>query len=175
MNDVLGLLAEIAAAFTGFAALVSAFGNAPTEADQRLDKLRLRNLVELGITVVLTATLPLVLFQSARSGDWVWVLCSTVLFAVTLAFFFIHGGRVRAVRVKEMTGYSRAGELLLWTLGSIILGVLLTGLVAPHFINRELAYISALWLLTAMLGIYFIRIATSLLTHKVPGGEATHE
>jgi len=175
MNDVLGLLAEIAAAFTGFAALVSAFGNAPSEADQRLDKIRLRNLVEVGVAVVLTATLPLVLFQSARSGDWVWTLCSAVLLAVMVTFFFIHGTRVRAVRVKELAGYSRAGELLLWMLGSITLGVLLSGLVAPDFIGRELAYISALWIMTAMLGVYFIRIAASLLTHRVAGGGETHE
>jgi len=49
MNDVLGLLAEIAVAFTGFAALVSALGTAPSGADPRVDRLRLRNLVELGV------------------------------------------------------------------------------------------------------------------------------
>jgi hypothetical protein len=173
MNDALGLLAEIATAFTGFAALVSAFGKAPSEADQRLDRVRLRNLVELGVVVVLSATLPMVLFQSGSSGDWVWTLGSVLLLVLTVAFFFIHGRRVRAVRVEKLTGYSRSGELLLWALGSIILGVLLCGLAVPSFVSRAQAYLATMWLMTAMLGVYFIRIAASLLTHKFSDGKAT--
>lgn len=171
MNDILGLLAEIAAAFTGFAALVSAFGSAPSRADQKLDRLRMRNLVEVGVTVVLMATLPLVLFQSDRPSDWVWTVSSVVLLVAMVTIVFIHASRSRVVRVAEMAGYSRLGELVIWGLGLSTVGVLVFGLVSPHVISRDLAYLWALWLLTAILGVYFVRIAASLLTHKLSGGD----
>jgi hypothetical protein len=33
----------------------------------------------------------------------------------------------------------------------------------------QVAYVTALWLMTAMSGVYFMRIAASLLTHKLGG------
>lgn len=171
MNDVLGLLAEIAVAFTGFAALVSALGTAPGGADPRVNRLRLRNLVELGVTVVLLATLPMVLSRSALPGDSVWAVCSTVMLAAMVGIMILHGGRYRSARVAELAGNNPAGALLIWALAVGIVCVLVSGIVAPAFISRDRAYAVALWLLTAAMGYYFIRIAGSLLTHKLNGGE----
>ena len=171
MNDVLGLLAEIAVAFTGFAALVSALGTAPSGADPRVDRLRLRNLVELGVIAVLMATLPLVLSRSALPGDSVWTVSSTVMLAAMVGIIIIHGGRYRSARVAELAGNNPAGALLMWALGFGIVCVLVSGIFAPSFISRDLAYAMALWLMIAAMGFYFIRIAASLLTHKLNGEE----
>ena len=169
MNDLLGLLAEIAVGFTGFAAIASALGTAPSEADQRLDRLRLRNLVEIGVAIVLMAVLPQVIFLVENGHVWGWTVSAVLLSTALVALVFFHGGRNRAARVAELEGYNLFGALALWTLGLGSLGVLVVGLVAPNLIRVQMAYVTALWLMTVMLGVYFIRIAASLLSHKIDG------
>jgi hypothetical protein len=169
MNDVLALLAEISVGFTGFAAIVSALDDPASEADARLDKLRLRNLVEMGVVVVLMATLPLVLLGVENGSEWAWTVSAVLLSAVIVTLLFLHGGRQRWAKVTQLEGYSPHTTLVLWTLGFGSLGVLVVGLVKPHVIPIQSAYVAALWLMTAMLGVYFVRIAASLLTHKLGG------
>ena len=169
MNDLLALLAEISVGFTGFAAIVSALGKAPSDSDARLDRLRLRNLVETGVVIVLMATLPLVLLHAENGSEWAWTVSAVLLSTAIAALVFVHGGRNRKAKVAELEGYSLYAALVLWTLGLGSLGVLVVGLVAPDLIRVQLAYVTALWLLTAMLGLYFMRIAASLLTHKLDG------
>jgi len=167
MNDLLALLAEIAVGFTGFAAMVSALGNAPSEADARLDRLRLRNLVEMGVIIVSMATLPLVLTRGEAGTEWGWTVSAVLLSIALVALVVIHGGRNRAARVSELAGYSVFSALALWALGIGALGVLAVGLAVPDLLHLEIAYVAALWLMTLMLGVYFIRIAGSLLTHRL--------
>lgn len=171
ITELLALQAEIAVGFTGFAALVSALGTSPSEADERLDRLRLRNLVEVGVLVTLMAMLPLVLLQADSGTRWVWSVCSAILIAILVAIIYLHGGRNRAGRISELAGYNRIGALTIWALGSASLGVLILGSFAPRVIRLDLAYVTALWLMTAILGVYFIRVASSLLSPRVGGNK----
>ena len=170
MNYLLGLLAEIAVGFTGFAAIASALGTAPSEADQRLDRLRLRNLVEIGVAIVLMAVLPQVIFLAENGHVWGWTVSAVLLSTILVAFVVIHGSRNRSARVAELAGYRRLGSVVLWVLGLTALLVLILGLATSQLIGLDVAYVSALWLMTAMLGVYFIRIAASLLTHRLGEG-----
>ncbi len=167
MNDLLALLAEISVGFTGFAAIVSALGKAPSDADARLDRLRLRNLVETGVVIVVMATLTLVLLRAENGSEWAWTVSAVLLSTVLLTFAFLHGGRNRAAKVADLEGYSLYASVVTWMLGLGSLGVLAIGLLAPHLISVQVAYVTALWLLMTMLGWYFMRIAASLLTHKL--------
>jgi len=164
INELLALQAEIA---VGFAALVSALGSSPSVADARLDRLRLRNLVEIGVAVVLMAMLPLVLMQVETGNRWVWPVSSALLTAVLLTIIVLHGGRNRAGRISELAGYNLAGALVIWALGLGSLVVLFLAFVAPGVVRLELAYVTVLWLMTTVLGVYFIRVASSLLTLKL--------
>ena len=167
MNDLLALLAEISVGFTGFAAIVSALGNAPGDADARLDRLRLLNLVETGVVIVVMATLPLVLLRAENGSEWAWTVSAVLLSTVLLTFAFLHGRRNRAAKVADLEGYNLYSAVVVWMLGLGSLGVLAIGLLAPHLISVQVAYVTALWLLMTMLGWYFMRIAASLLTHKL--------
>lgn len=167
MNDLLGLLAEIAVGFTGFAAIVSALGQSPSDADARLDRLRLRNLVEMGVIIVAMATLPLVLRRDETLPESGWTVVAALLLTALVALVFIHGSRNRAARVSELAGYSFYAAIALWSLGGCAMAVLVVGLAAPDLIPLPTAYVTALWIMTVMLGVYFIRVAASLLTHKL--------
>lgn len=167
MNDLLGLLAEVAVGFTGFAAIASALGSSPSEADMLLDRLRLRNLVEIGVAVVIMSILPLVLQQAPNGEAWAWSASAALLTAVVFGFFIVHGGRNRVVRVSDLTGYSRFGAVALWGLGLIAFGGLVIALLSPDVLPVPFAYLLALTCLTVMLGVYFVRIASSLLSHNL--------
>lgn len=169
MHELLGIIAEVAVGFTGFAALVSALGKAPAEADQRLDRVRLRAIVEIGVVVVLMAILPNVLLIRLDGTEGVWTLCAGLLLAMLVTLSFVLGARNRRAGLSELAGYSRMSAGVIWGLGSCAIGVLIVGLVTP--LQVETAYVAALWLLTAILGSFFIRVAGSLMTHNLPGDQ----
>jgi hypothetical protein len=167
MNELLVLYAEVAVGFTGFAAIVSALGVAPSGADMRLDRLRLRNLVEIGVTVVLTSMLPLLLQQTSGGDRWAWRLSAATLTAFVLVLFFIQVRRNRHADVSNLSGYSVVGSIAIYVMGIVGLGILILGQVAPALVSLEVAYATALFLMLAILGLYFVRIAASLLTHDL--------
>lgn len=167
MSDLLGLIAEVAVGFTGFAAIASALGESPSVADARLDRLRLRNLVETGVVIVVMAIVPLVLLQVDGAAHWPWKVSAGMLVAALVTIMVLHGSRNRAAQVTGLAGYSRWAGVVLWTLGFGALGLLLVAFLAPGALRLEVAYAAALTLLTVTLGVYFIRLAASLLTHKL--------
>jgi hypothetical protein len=169
MNEILTLVAEIAVGFTGFAAIASALGQSPSVADARLDRLRLRNLVETGVVVVVMAIVPLVLLEAESGTEWAWHVSAGILLTAVVTLAIVHGGRNRGARVSELAGYSHWSAVVLWTLAVSSLGLLVVALLAPRVLRIELAYVAALVLLTVILGVYFVRIAASLLTHKLGG------
>lgn len=165
MNDFLGLIAELAIGFTGFAAIASVLGRSPTQADLRLDRLRLRNLVEVGVFTVVMALLPQVLEtgESERSGVWM-VSCAVML--VGLAFMaFVHIGRNRSADVGSLEGYSLVASVTVYGIAAVGVVVLVLGLALPS-LSPARAYLVSLFLWVVMLGVYFVRIAASLLPHR---------
>jgi hypothetical protein len=163
MQDLLTLIAEVAVGFTGFAALVSALGQAPAEADQRLDRVRLRAIVEIGVVVVLMAMLPQVLLSQV--GQAAWTLCAILLMASLATLMLVLGARNRRAGLSELVGYSRLSAAVNWGLGVCAMVVLVLGLLSS--LQLEVAYVAALWLLTAILGAFFMRVAGSLMTHNL--------
>jgi len=168
MQELLGIIAEVAVGFTGFAALVSALGQAPAEADQRLDRVRLRGIVEIGVVVVLMSLLPNVLSGRTGATDGIWTLCAVLLLCSLVTLSLVLGTRNRKAGVSHLAGYSRLAAAVNWGLGIGAMGALVTGLTTPFPI--DVAYVSALWLTTAILGAFFIRVAGSLMTHKLGSG-----
>lgn len=105
MNDLLGLIAELAVGFTGFAAI-------------------------------------------AR----------------------VHVGRARRADVSHLKGYSRAASVLIYLIAAVGAAGLILALAVPA-VSSAAAYVGALFLWVVMLGVYFVRIASSLLTHRLADGE----
>lgn len=166
MNDLLGLIAELAVGFTGFAAISSALGHSPSEADLRLDRVRLRNLVEVGVFTVLMALLPRLLSEEGAEPMVTWGTSGVAFFTLGSALAVVHIRRARALKVTALVGYSRSGHLMTYALGLSALGLLAMSFVIP-WIPVDRAYAGALFLALAMVGVYFVRVAASLLTHRV--------
>lgn len=166
MTDLLGLIAELAVGFTGFAAIASLLGRSPTEADLRLDRFRLRNLVEMGVFTVVMALFPAV-FEVGGARDGVrWTVCSVLMLLGAGAIAYFHIGRARSADISSLKGYSRAASVMVYMIAAIAVLVLLLGLI-PAGLSPATAYVWTLFLWVVMLGVYFVRIASSLLTHRL--------
>ena len=165
MNDLLYLFAEVGVGFTGFAALASVLGRGPTAADVRIDRVRLRNLAETGVTVVLASLLPLLLQQVDGGAAWTWRVSAASLTALLLVLMIFQAPRAREIR--RLPGYSAGAGIAFWSMGLATLGILVVSQVSSRLVPLEIAHITALFLLTGSLGLYFVRVAASLLTHNV--------
>lgn len=166
MNDLLGLIAELAIGFTGFAAIASVLGHSPTQADLRLDRLRLRNLVEIGVFTVVMALLPLVLQADGSEGGGAWTLSSVLMLVGVVLIAYVHIGRNRNADVSNLEGYSVVASITVYLIAAAAVVVLALGLALPGFSSAR-AFLGALFLWIVMLGVYFVRIAASLLTHRL--------
>ncbi|MDX1394660.1 MAG: hypothetical protein R3195_09715 [Gemmatimonadota bacterium] len=173
LDGLLGLIAELAIGFTGFAALASVLGHSPTEADLRLDRFRLRNLVEMGVFTVVMALLPLILRAgeaSEMAGRATWVVCCVLMLGGMGFIAVVQIGRSHTLDISSLRGYSRPASLLVYLLAVVAAMLLVLGLALPGF-SPARAYVGALFLFVLMLGSYFVRIASSLLTHRLDDGE----
>jgi hypothetical protein len=93
--DTLRTIAEIAATFAGFAALVSTLGRRLTQAAALHDLLRLRLVIAVSIVVVATALLPIPLLDFEIDADWSWRIAALVflLLIYTTVVSFINSYR----------------------------------------------------------------------------------
>lgn len=165
MKDVLGLIAELSVGLTGFAAVVSALGHAPSDSDVRLDRFRLRNLVEVGVATSLLAVLPLMLAPEDPIPREVWIACDVALLIVVLFVTIVHQTRKSRLNLTQMAGYSRATTIAVYALGAGSLSLAALALAIPA-IPIDQGYVGALFLGLALTCVYFLRVAASLLTPR---------
>ena len=73
MNDYLFLIAELAAAFAGFTAIVSVLNTRADARKRALDLLRLRSMLEASLCTIALALLPTLLLEVGIGGAaWRW-------------------------------------------------------------------------------------------------------
>lgn len=87
-QDALALIAEIAAAIAGFAALAGVFADRGDSAAQAFARLRV--VVSSGLLLLLSAVGPIVVSEFGLSAGTTWRICSLAAFGVN-AFIFYQG------------------------------------------------------------------------------------
>jgi hypothetical protein len=162
VSDLLALAAELAVGLTGFAAVAAALGKTPSHVDARLDRARLKDLVELGISTTLFALIPLVLWPEGPRPEWVWTVSGVVFLMGGIGLAAVQTRRVTALGLRQMKGYSYATSGLFSSLGYGTIVLILLGLSLPQ-VPLDRAYIGVLFMLLCMVGLNFVRVAASLL------------
>ena len=99
-QDALSLIAEIAAAIAGFAALAGVLADRGDRALQGFARLRV--VVSSGLLLLLSAIAPIVVFDFGLSTEVTWRLCSLAAFAVNA--LALYQGISRSVRVDLPLG-----------------------------------------------------------------------
>jgi hypothetical protein len=151
-RDVLLSIAEIAAAFAGFAALAGVIGRRSAESEER-DFERLRSVVLASLVVVVALLVPIVLLRFGLSGFVAWRLASGLALALNIL------GMVQVFRggTYTPTGY---------TLEAIMDVALMANLLALFPENMAALYLAFLVLLLCQAVVAFLGLLASLFGPK---------
>ena len=160
MSDFLILVCELAAAFAGFTAIVSALDSRSSRRS-RVNKMRLRHMLELSLFAIGIGLLPELLRQQGMESATPWRVAGVVVVAGALVLFPIQMRRGINPEMKAVPGYSLAYARFLVGLGlfSVVAFLLsATALVAPQG-----GYVLGTTLVLTAAGLQFLRVCTSIL------------
>ncbi len=153
-RDILLSIAEIAAAFAGFAALAGVIGRRSAESEQ-LDFERLRSVVIASLLVVVASLLPIVLSRFSLNDVVAWRLASGLALALNLL------GMIQVFRGGTYTPMGYALEALMDV-------ALLANLITLFPQNMAALYLAFLVLLLCQAAGAFLGLLGSLFG-SVPG------
>lgn len=159
-EDLLFVMAEIAAAFAGFASLVAAISRRGDDSPQRIefDFRTLRNVLLLSLQAILYALAPVLLAHQGLSSD--------VAFRMSSALMFVGGGAYTVFTLKALpSAYLEIGRTvpLSFRLNAVILlaGILCQGASALGLVPTE-TYLLAIAAFLYCAGFGFVRLFVSL-------------
>jgi hypothetical protein len=157
-SDILIVIAEVAAAFAGFAGVVSIFRHRGSGAWEPPDAYRFRFMVELSLCTVAFALLPFIVHHFGVPPRVLWSSCSALLGFMYVALLVL--ARIRARHLRGGPGVEIHRGLMTFAVGGAIVGLVLLALNALQvgFVGEFGPYLAGLaWLLTIS-GIMFLRL-----------------
>ncbi|MEZ5558069.1 MAG: hypothetical protein R3E86_05905 [Pseudomonadales bacterium] len=157
--DALLAIAEIAATFAGFAALVTLFGRRRVEGSGAHDLLRLRLVITTSVVVVVTALIPVALVGYGLSDGLTWRLAAGVYLALDYLGIV---SLVRSFRpVRGLFPPDRLAVAVASALEVAVQGALLLILLGMFQERQSGLYISALVATLAQAAFVFLRLVES--------------
>ena len=163
-TDALLSLAEIAAAFAGFAALVSVIGRRRDQAGEAAhDILRLRLIISSGVVGVAAALIPVGLAGYGLAPDLVWRL-SALIFLV-LGYGIIYSFTRAYNPVKGDFPPDRLAVVVTMSIELLEQGSLLVVLLGIPIGNPAALYVTALIGNICQAGFIFVRFVASAFRH----------
>jgi len=160
-------LAQIAAAFAGFAALVSVLRERGEHAEAIHDILRLRVVISTSVLVIAASLVPIALLQFGIDGYWLWAGSGVLMFLMNLGIVFSFMGSYKPVQGQFdpdslAVGVTGAMELAEWGL----LATLILNLMPDE---RFPLYLTALIINIGQAAFVFIRYVGSEFRVSHPG------
>jgi hypothetical protein len=159
-TDILLTIAEIAVAFAGFASIAGALGNRYSNLDPRVNSLRLYNMVDIALTVVVISLVPIFFSQVIGSERILWMVSSGLSLIVGGSAFIRISNRAKPM--SELEGYQKKGAQKVRVAAVIgLLGLLIgtTGLAAQY---AYAIYLGSLLLVLLASGMLFLRVVHSI-------------
>lgn len=159
--DTLLTIAEIAVAFAGFASIASAITKTYSGLDPKVNSLRLQNMVDIALTVVVASFMPVLTREIFESEQLMWMTASAVSL-IFGAFTFIRVSK-RAKPMVNLEGYDKGGSLRIRIIGAFsLIGLFVgsTGLLPEH---AYAIYLGSVLLTLLVSGMLFFRVIESLV------------
>lgn len=158
-SDALLTIAEVAATFAGFAALVTLFGRRRVAASAVHDLLRLRLVIGTSVVAVVAALLPTALAGYGLDAAIVWRVAASTFLLLT---FFILGSFISSYNhVKGSFAPDRLAVSVAFVLEVFILAGLVTVIVGLADERHYGLYVSALIGTIAQAAFVFLRLVES--------------
>ena len=155
-SDLMLTTAQIGMALAGFAGLVTLLRHPGARVDARLNEIRFRNMMELGLALTAFSLLPFIPIELDVSEPSAWRLASALYSAAALGFLIRSLRRNRTMMGRVLLAGSVTFALLVVCV-ALSLGLLLGALGA--FPGRESGvYFAALFLHFLAAAFFFIRL-----------------
>ncbi len=158
-SDALLAIAEIAATFAGFAALVTLFGRRRVAAGAAHDLLRLRLVIATSVVVVVTALVPVALAGYGFGSEVAWMVAAGIslpLRYLAIGSFIASYQNVRGSFAPDRLAVAVAGVLEIFVQAALI--VILIGLEQER---QNSLYISSLVATLSQAAFVFLRLVES--------------
>ena len=168
-TDTLLSMAEIAAAFAGFAALVSVIRRASDQpADAVHDLLRLRLVISSGVAGVAAALIPVGLAGYGLDTGVIWRLAALIFLIFDNGIIVSFIGSYRPVRGTFPP--DRLAVALVFSLEAVEQVSLVAVVLGLTFGNAPALYVTALIANLCQAGFIFVRFVGSAFRHEFEGG-----
>lgn len=117
-TDILLTVAEIGVALAGFASLAAVLGRRYRHTAPLVNAIRLRGLLDAGISALLLALIGVLMQQLGGDSRWVWQGAAAVglLFVITLGTAAFRRERLR----RHLPGFRRRASFVMFTLVAIV-------------------------------------------------------
>lgn len=164
-SDTLLTVAEISVAFAGFAGIASVVARSRESVDSRVNAVRLHNMVDIALSVVLLAFAPILLWEvfSPMLGDAGWFWRITSAFALVWSLAMYRRLNKRSQPVEHLAGYDMRGHKRLKVLAFVGLLLIMSNVVFPNHNHVYAAYLACVFFALTACGMLFMRILNALL------------
>ena len=166
--DTLLTVAEIGVALAGFASLATVIGQRFKHTDPLVNAIRLRGLLDAGLTAMFLALIAVLLLKIGGPSDWVWRVSSAigVCFSIPIGWAAWKRDKLR----QHLPGYKKQIAVVMFALvglASVGFAFNSTGLAGAYGFQ---VYLGILYLLLVVCSTMFVLVIASLLGLKPGSG-----
>ncbi|MBT8079999.1 MAG: hypothetical protein KJO31_15580 [Gammaproteobacteria bacterium] len=113
-TEILLTVAEIGVALAGFASLAAILGRRHKHTDPLVNAIRLRGLLDAGLSTMLLALIGVLMLEIGASDDWVWQAAAAVgvVFVSTIGAAAFRREKLR----RHLPGFKRITSAIMFTL-----------------------------------------------------------
>ena len=113
-TEILLTVAEIGVALAGFASLAAILGRRDKHTDPLVNAIRLRGLLDAGLSTMLLALIGVLMLQVGGPNSWVWQVSSGtgLLFVSTIGVAAFRREKLR----RHLPGFRRVASIIMFTL-----------------------------------------------------------
>lgn len=160
-TDILLTVAEIGVALAGFASLAAILGRRYKHTDPLVNAIRLRGLLDAGLSTMLLALIAVLILQIGGSDTWVWRIAGVVgmLFVGTIGTAAFRREKLR----RHLPGFRRRASVIMFTLVAaafVGFAFLLSGFAGNYGFH---VYFGILCLLLIICCTMFVLVIASLM------------
>ena len=116
-TDILLTVAEIGVALAGFASLAAILGRRDKHTDPLVNAIRLRGLLDAGLSTMLLALIGVLMLQIGGPNDWVWQAAAGagLLFVSTIGVAAFRREKLR----RHLTGFRKIASAIMFTMVAV--------------------------------------------------------
>ena len=172
-TEILLTVAEIGVALAGFASLAAVLGRRYRHTDPLVNAIRLRGLLDAGLSTMLLALIAVLAIQIGGESEWVWRIVAVIGLVIVSTIGTAAFRREKLQR--NLPGFRRVVSAIMFVLVAVVFGgfaVIAAGFTGAYGFH---VYFGGLCLLLAICCTMFVLVIASLVRPEALHGPAPDE